>query len=137
MSKIQYPGDPDAVSEEAPKQQRNPELGKQREGTFLEVETVAGTALQGKARAKLRATLTDQYNRGLTNQPIHFYVRNGGQSFGTVKTNPQGVAEWDTGQHISDPQLMATAALSGYVAEYKGSENYDGCQGNGSFNVTL
>jgi hypothetical protein len=134
MSRIDYPGSDSASAE--PVKKRNPELGDAREASYIEVETVAGSVLQGKARAKLRATLTDDSNRPLKGQKIHFYVAKGGQSFGTVATDRSGVAEWDTGQHISDPQLMVTAAVSGYVAEYKGSENYEGSKGMGSFNVT-
>ncbi|GGZ24324.1 hypothetical protein GCM10010387_17100 [Streptomyces inusitatus] len=133
MSQIQYPG---ADTSDEPQKKRNPELGERREASYIEVETVAGSALQGKARAKLRATLTDENNEPLKGQSIRFYVRTGGQTFGTVKTDREGVAEWDTGQHISDPQLMITAAVSGYVAEYKGSANYDGAKAIGSFNVT-
>ncbi|MFD3775784.1 hypothetical protein [Streptomyces sp. NPDC058612] len=135
MSKIQYPG-PDTTDEE-PAEKRNPELATKREAVKLRTETVKGSALQGKARAKLRARLTNMFNEPLVGQDIRFYVESGGQEFGTESTDQDGWAERDTGQHISDVQLMLTAALSGYVAEYGGSRNYRGATAKGSFNATL
>ncbi|MFE2943363.1 hypothetical protein ACFXKG_30565 [Streptomyces sp. NPDC059255] len=120
-----------------PQQPVDPEAPKIKKSTFLEANTVKGSALQGKAKAKVEAFLTDEDGQGLPNQLIHFYVAGGGQELGSARTNDQGKAVFDTGSHISDPQLMATAALSGYVAEFKGSRTYYSAEAKGSFNATL
>jgi hypothetical protein len=74
---------------------------------------------------------------GLPNPLVHFFVAEGGQELGGVRTNDQGKAVFDTGSHISDPQLMVTAALSGYVAEFKGTRTYCSSEARGSCNVSV
>ncbi|MER5556131.1 Ig-like domain-containing protein [Streptomyces sp. NPDC002793] len=119
----------------SPQQPVDPEAPKIKRTTFLEANTVKGSALQGKA--KVEAILTDEDGQGLPNQLIHLYVAGGSQELGSARTNDQGKATFDTGSHISDSQLMATAALSGYVAEFKGSRTYYSCEAKGSFSVSL
>jgi hypothetical protein len=47
---------------------------KIKKSTFPEANTVKGSALQGKAKAKVEAILTDEDGMGPPNQLIHFYV---------------------------------------------------------------
>jgi hypothetical protein len=108
---------------------------KIKKSTFPEANTVKGSALQGKAKAKVEAILTDEDGMGPPNQLIHFYVAGGGQELGPDQRAGRG--GFDTGSQVSDPQLMATAALSGYVAEFKGSRTYYSTEAKGSFNVGL
>ncbi|MBB5935874.1 Ig-like domain-containing protein [Streptomyces zagrosensis] len=115
----------------------DPDAPRIKRPAFLEANTVKGSALQGKARAKVEATLLDEDGQGIPGQLIHFYVATGGQELGSARTNDQGKATFDTGAQISDPQLWATAALSGYVAEFKGTRTYYSTEAKGSFNVGL
>ncbi|MFC9649878.1 MULTISPECIES: hypothetical protein [unclassified Streptomyces] len=120
-----------------PQQPVDPEAPRPKKSTFLEAHTVKGSALQGKARAKVEAILTDGDGQGIPDQLIHFYVATGGQELGSARTNDQGKASFDSGTQISDPQLMATAMASGYIAEFKGSRVYYSTEAKGSFNVSL
>ncbi|MFD7290540.1 hypothetical protein [Streptomyces sp. NPDC059863] len=81
------------------------------------------------------AILTDGDGQGIPDRLIHFYVATDGQELGSARTNDRGKASFDTGTQISDPQLMATAAASGCVAEFKCSRIYLLHRGQGQLSM--
>ncbi|MFF3068892.1 hypothetical protein [Kitasatospora sp. NPDC057936] len=120
-----------------PQPEQPSEVGARRRASFLEAHTVNGSLIQGKASAILVATLTDEDNQPLHGQPIHFSIEASGKDLGTVSTNRDGEASLDTGSHLADIQSMVFGAASGYVAEFKGSPNFQGSKARGKFNATL
>ncbi|MFF2148014.1 hypothetical protein [Kitasatospora sp. NPDC058190] len=109
----------------------------QREAVSLVARTVQGSAVQGKASPILEAVLTNVFGEGIGGQDIHFFLTGTHADLGSVSTNPEGVARFDVGSHISDIQSMLSGAFNGYTAEYGGSRNYRSATAHGNFNVTI
>ncbi|MGA5130493.1 hypothetical protein QZH56_11580 [Streptomyces olivoreticuli] len=112
------------------------DLPHEKENVILTASTVRGSLI-GMAQAQMSANLTNADGTGIKAQPISFVVTSTNQEFGRATTDSNGDANLDSGANISDPQLMASAAFSGYTAVYHGNATYNPAKARGKYIVGL
>ncbi|RLU94659.1 hypothetical protein CTZ27_18265 [Streptomyces griseocarneus] len=125
-----------ALMQQMQQHQNVPNGHVEKENVILQAKTVRGNII-GMAQGELGASLTNADGAGIKAQRISFAVASTNQEFGSAITDSNGEATLDSGANITDPQLMITAATTGYVAVYHGNEHYNPAKAKGKFIVAL
>lgn len=107
---------------------------QQKRHINLEAHNVTGH-IQGLAQAHLVAVARDSDGMGVGELDIHFLAKSTREHIGTVSTTSDGEAALESGSSISNPELMFSAATSGFVAKFYGNRDYYPAEANGRIGI--